>query len=973
VVRRSPFQLTGAKANNMNSLTFLKRVLPDKGFYVSIIINEGGAPQQAFFPTVEELANYCLMADKNGNNVYYAVSSFNTKGKRKQDNVCLTNTLFLDVDCGDDKPYANQKKGLAALLKFIQDTGLPAPMIVSSGRGLHVYWVLKEALPPVDWLPLANALKEACVTHQFEVDPAITADSARVLRPVETHNPKNGKEVVVWMKAEPTDQQTLQNILGYVKPTGETEPVIPVHKDTGLGDALSTDFTPALPNLILDGCRQLKWITENQKDVPEPLWYDMLGVAAHCVNPEDTAKLWSMKHPEYNEAATLKKMAHWVANTTGPATCTKIEGDRPKGCGKCKHKGNIASPAQLGVHYEKVAVSSDAPDEVAHDVEVPWPYERVSKKGQPAIVHQVDGVYVTVCPFDMYPVGYGRDESLGYETVRFKWKRRHVGWQDLVFRQAYLNYGSREFPTAIADQGIVLRGDKQIKDFQVMLRSYMEELRKTKTMTNIHNSMGWKENFTQFVIGDKLYKRERDGTVVTDDISLTSNTNRLGNTLYAHKGNLSEWVEATGLLQKAGLSSHMFALGHAFSGPLWALSGLKGITMSLFGDTGAGKTLAQLWMQSVWGNPDKLHIAAKFTQNALFNRLGMYCHLPMTIDEAGMMEDKHIGEFCYMVTQGEDKKRLTRTIEERETKEWATCVVVSTNVSFISKLAASGLETDAQMARLLEVQMPMHKMFDDSSTAGRTIIKFLMHNYGVVGEEFIKALLRRGETRLRELIAESAATFSDRYGCTFTGAERFWETDLVLLDVALHIAHEDGLINFDPEIGVQWGVDQLDTLRRSVKDNVTDAFKLIHEYINEKAHEALVVMHTDGIPSTMDQTRIPRSQISIRFDKYRKDTNQKFDRGTVMLVSRLFKKWVSSKGYDYSTLKREIKTEGIDATPASGRFWMGRDTALKAGQQNVLGVNLNCDIFRGYLEDTPVTAQDATLGQLGVATQSPDP
>ena len=962
----------------MIPLEFLQRVLPTEGFYTSIIINSGEAPQQAFFSTVGELADYCLMADKNGNNVYYAVSSFEKKGNRTQKNVCLNKTLFLDIDCGsdkvdqvdnsgdpiEDKGYATQKLGLAALAKFIAVTGMPRPMIISSGRGLHVYWVLEKGLSPADWQPLANALKDKFKVNGFAFDPAVTADSARVLRPVGTHNPKNKAEVVVLMDAAPTEIQVLQNILGAVSSVPMTQIVAPVHRDTGLSDALSVEFTPAVPSLVIDGCQQIKWITDNQKDVPEPLWYDMLGVAAHCVDPEETAKLWSMKHPDYNEATTLRKMAHWMASTTGPATCTKIEDDRPNGCNKCKHKGNITSPAQLGVQYEKVAASSDAPDEVARDVVVPWPYERVSKKGQTVMVCQVDGTHITVCPFEVYPVSYGKDQSLGYETVRFKWKRRHVGWQDLVFRQAYLNYGSREFPTSIADQGIVLRGDKQIKDFQMMLRSYMDELRKTKTMTNIHSSMGWKENYTQFVVGDKVYKRGRDGTVVADDIALTANTNRLGNTLFTQKGSLEEWVNATGILQTHNLPAHMFTLNHSFGAPLWALTGLKGITMSLFGKTGAGKTLAQLWAQSLWGNPDKLHVSAKFTQNALFNRLGMYCNLPMSIDEAGMMEDKYIGDFCYAVTQGEDKKRLTRTIEEREVKEWATCVIVSTNTSFISKLAASGMESDAQMARLLEVEMPMHKMFNKSSNAGRSIIKFLSDNHGAAGEAYVKAFLARGETHLRELIIESMDTFEGRYGCTFTGSERYWETNLVLGDVGGRIAQEEGLIKYNPEIGVQWGVNQLDVLRNSVKDNATDAFKLIHEYINEKAHEALVVMHTDGRPSAMDLTRFPRSQMSIRFDKYRKGQNKKFDRGTMMLVSRLFKKWVSSRGYDYNMLKKEIRSAGIDATPEGGRFWMSKDTALKAGQQNVLGINLNCDIFRGYLEDTPVTAQDATLGQL---------
>ena len=37
--------------------------------------------------------------------------------------------------------------------------------------------------------------------------------------------------------------------------------------------------------------------------------------------------------------------------------------------------------------------------------------------------------------------------------------------------------------------------------------------------------------------------------------------------------------------------------------------------------TGGGKTLAQYWGQSIYGNPDKLHFAAKYTQNSLFSRL----------------------------------------------------------------------------------------------------------------------------------------------------------------------------------------------------------------------------------------------------------------------------------------------------------------------------------------------------------------
>jgi hypothetical protein len=73
----------------------------------------------------------------------------------------------------------------------------------------------------------------------------------------------------------------------------------------------------------------------------------------------------------------------------------------------------------------------------------------------------VDETDIDVCKFDIYPVGYGRDESLGYETVRFHWNRPHRGWQELVMRQALLTEGHRDFATVLADQGIVLLNRNQ--------------------------------------------------------------------------------------------------------------------------------------------------------------------------------------------------------------------------------------------------------------------------------------------------------------------------------------------------------------------------------------------------------------------------------------------------------------------------------------------------------------------------------
>jgi len=947
----------------MNTLEFLQRVLPDKGFYFAFVVSRG-SPQQASYATLEELAANCLKSDGYKNNTFFACSAFQTRANRKQVNVRASKVLFLDVDCAEDKPFKTQSEGLTALLKFIQAVGLPNPLIVSSGRGLHVYWVMDEPIPPAEWQPMADALKQLCVVHQFPVDPVVTGDSSRVLRPVGTHNPKNGAEVRILLDATPVHKDVLKSVLDTSRSKSQTTPVptplpatIRDPNKSGLLASMSVDqdFPPASPIDVMKKCGQIKWGVTHQKDVAEPMWYSMLGVAAYCIEAEETAKAWSLNHPAYSEAATLRKLKHWKDNTTGPATCAKFKEERPKGCDKCPFAGKITSPAAIGIQRPSVGVSASAPDlELAREIAMPKGYDRRSTKDSRTYIVQIlDGTDIPLAPFDLYPVSYGKDESLGYEVVRFKWERRHHGWTDLVFRQALLNFGNAEFPTKLADQGIVLSGKKQTDGFQNMLRSYMDELRAQKSMTNIYGSMGWKEEFTEFVIGDKVYRKTSSGAVVAENIPLTSTSNRLGHTLYSQKGTVEAWRNGTRLLHTHKLPWHAFALCQAFSAPLWAFTGLHGMTVSLFGRSGGGKSLAQLWQQSVWGDPSKLSISAKSTQNALFNRLGMYCNLPMTIDECTEIDPKTAGSFVYWVTEGTDKSRLTRGADERESKTWDTTVTISTNASWVDKLQSLGMDNDAQMIRLLEIGIPQHPMFAKGTAAGRSIHKHILANYGVVGDLMAREYMRLGADNLRNLIGEATETITSRYNFEFAGAERFWEQNIILTDVGSKIAEDIGVLGFDYRDGIEWVLRQVPSMRASVQETRSNAFDLIDDYVNEIAAEVLVVMHTEGHPSVMDETRVPRASVKARFDKYRKMPVDKFDRGTLMLAAKAFKPWLASKGYDYKVFKKEINAESIDATPKSGRIWMGRNTSLSIGQQHVVGVNLVHPKLAGYLEDIP--------------------
>jgi hypothetical protein len=108
---------------------------------------------------------------------------------------CLT-SLFIDVDCY--KVGIDPQRAEALLLLRCEDDGMPMPsIIISSGRGLQVKWLLDKPLAR-QALPRWNAAQRALVEKFLDIgaDPA-AKDASRVLRLVETVNTKSGEVVHV--------------------------------------------------------------------------------------------------------------------------------------------------------------------------------------------------------------------------------------------------------------------------------------------------------------------------------------------------------------------------------------------------------------------------------------------------------------------------------------------------------------------------------------------------------------------------------------------------------------------------------------------------------------------------------------------------------------------------------------------------------------------------------------------------------
>lgn len=954
----------------MNTLQFLQRILPSTGLYCAVTFDDNHpAPRHAFYSTVEDLEKAVLSFDSRGYNTYYGLAAY-TEKSRKQTNVRAIKVVAMDIDCGADKPYPSWKEGLVALGSFVAKFSLPKPVVVYSGNGLHVYWVLNLECSTDEWKPVADAIKSLALDNGFAIDPAITADSARILRPVGTHNPKTGNEVKVLVDAPnvtledlriPLSKHVAMLKMGITSPQaqGMSQP----QRGALLADLeVKQDYLPSDPVRIATGCQHIKWAIENQDKIKEPKWYLLMGVAAYCENPEQVAIDWSSAHPEFDEASTVSKLHQWKNKITAPTKCETFAAQDPDKCKGCKFKGKITSPAQLGRTYAEVPSKAAIVSPETADIPLPEHYQRTAF----GIKVVVDGAPLSVCPFDVYPVGYGKDESLGYEVVRYMWDRPHAGWSELSLRQAHLVEGSKDFASVIADQGIVLSNKFETGNFQMLLRSYMDELKKKRGLSNLYNSMGWKDNFNEFVVGSTIIQRQADGTVIERDVSLSASISRTGDDLYARKGSLEEWTKFTKLLDTANLVPHKFMLAIGFASILLKFTGIKGVLYSFYGHTGGGKTLGLYLQQSVWGNPDALLFGNKFTQNSFFSRLATHGNLPMTIDELTNTNSEQIGDMIYWITQGKDKSRLSRTAEERAPRDWAALVSITTNKSWAEAVHGNGLVSDAQYARLLEFNVAVNPIFAESSAIGRQLHTFLMQNYGHAGVAFAKKLMELGPEAVQAMVVTAYETFAKKYGVSFAGQDRFWEAGIVLPDIAAQLAQEFGLTLHDYESGTRWAVNQIIGVKDNAIANKQDAFDIINTYIAEHMGSTITVLHTAGLSPVRADNRPYINEILVRYDMYRNDAmpTTKFNAGTVLVERANFRKWLSSRGYDYKSIMAELSVEGAIATPASDKAYFGKGIGIKVPQCYVVGFNLSHPRLAGVFDDADQMVTDQTLGQL---------
>jgi hypothetical protein len=172
---------------------FYKKVLPTQGVYCLTTMDreeDGGRTRHYYMETVEEIETQAkIISGSRTTNLFVCPMSF-SKHQRSKELAAYFRSIYIDLDIGTtDKKYLSKQEARADFDRFLAETGLPEPVEINSGNGIHMYWVFEEDIPAEEWKLYAEKFKDFCLDRNLKIDTAVY-DLARIMRCPNTINYK---------------------------------------------------------------------------------------------------------------------------------------------------------------------------------------------------------------------------------------------------------------------------------------------------------------------------------------------------------------------------------------------------------------------------------------------------------------------------------------------------------------------------------------------------------------------------------------------------------------------------------------------------------------------------------------------------------------------------------------------------------------------------------------------------------------
>jgi len=970
----------------MDTKQFLSTVLSDDGYYCVAGLKNGKMVRKSF-DSLDAVVDVANNFDVEERDAYFAPASFVDGASTKGENIHQIKSLFLDLDCGADKPYPTQAEALAALRDFYKAYSLPRPLIVNSGRGLHVYWRLDKPYAREEWLPVASALKAACLQNGLEIDPAVTSDAARLLRIPNTRNFKNGNPMPVRVMLESGTTTSLTDFAAKL-PT-EAMPVLPPREyssadkeDMENAKGIQSRYTHKFSNILLktaqgSGCAHIDKAIRKPDELTYPEWTHALSIAKRCDSDGvegalPAIHLISKGYSEYDPEETEKI----ASSIEYPHLCTTFDSDCPGLCEGCPNNGKIKSPITLCrelklAESDEVEVSGYvAPEEEFYDeradeqppeevpegnsadngdvppskpkkesvlekIKIPtYPngYVRPEGGGVARIFHDKEGNREerVICPDNLYVKKrmidiYGPCYEIGH-TSEFEGERTFIASQKELM--------STDSFRAVMNSNDVLVLPSTQKELMEYIAAWITKLKPEGPPVKVKSQFGWTEDGKSFVVGDKEIFANRiehnpAGSRTAQYISM-----------FDQKGSLEEWKELAKFYGQDGFEQHQYMFGLSFGSPLMEfMSGIAGCIYNLHSpETGIGKTTGMWGGASVWGNHKKLVLVGKDTPNSAWNRAEVLKNLPLYIDEVSNFKPQDASDFCYAISDGAQKNRMSNRGENAERyrgEPWALNCGTTGNNSVTEIAGGYRASPKGEVGRV--VGKGAKKLLKGASDTLRAndLNDQLAQNYGHAGPLFIQHVIRN-KAAVKKLVLDTRSDIVKALNAE--PQERFWVAQGTTVYAGCVIAKELGLIDWDLDKLWKYILKTIREQRANLEDMEMDIDDIISQFYMDHARSILRITSTADARDPELQNIIPLSMQDM--PSYQFVSRHETDIGLLFIRLPPLKKWCDERKYTFSSIK-ELMFAKMDGQYKKKR--MGKGTKMDIGITHVIQVQLKHD------------------------------
>jgi hypothetical protein len=673
-------------------------------------------------------------------------------------------------------------------LEFLNALPLKPSIVVSSGNGLHVYWLFAEPLAIMTDAHRSN-ISGALQGWQSHINAAArergwkldnTSDLARVLRLPGGVNHKLDNGARCKIISENDNRYAPSDFTPFIKPATPTERIdetIAFSGDTGGGGR------------ILEKCAFLRHCMDNAAALTEPQWYAMITNLALCSDGASLVHEFSRPYRGYDRAETDGKIRPAVAERK-PHTCAYIRDTLGFDCGDCtaQCKAPVALAIITRAETVRELLATDIEDYSTYLTEdfvsalayakanltIEYSNFKARHKGKIS-VRDIENCIKA--QDKKHPHTDDAEEELTLDGIELGGAVIPRKWQITAkggVRRAFSRGDAEGEIIACPDPVVITRRLVNIDDGKERLELSFKKDGRWKSIiggrTQVYNKasiiafgddglgvtsgtatglveylfdyetankgkipivssisrLGWLDTHTD--TGDKqFFPYSVNEEIVFEEDRGTAVLHRN----LAEHGDFAAWKTMMRKLRENPVAR--FITSASFASPLLCKVGVRTFVIHLWHTSASGKSAALKAAISVWGNPLRI-MGNGFTTIVGTEQLaGTLRHLPFGIDEKQSADERKLSleHLIYVLGQGSGKIRGARGGGNAEVAVWHNIVMLTGEEPVTRSSSLDGIQT-----RTFELY---GKPVDDMDFAKEVHITS-EQNYGFAGAAFMRAV-----------------------------------------------------------------------------------------------------------------------------------------------------------------------------------------------------------------------------------------